>query len=152
MTENERYGDKDYVEGGAKGAKKQKEWMEKIEAAIAKAKLSRGAQVVWSTLQEGGYDNVPRKEKKFLNFLSNSLNIRDFAACKEMWTIFESTFDAKVETPKKAPSKKVVELKSEGGKPWYAQLAAAAGSGTSSRTEFYMKISLETNNGKIQPK
>merc|ERR1712130_364167 len=44
ITENERYGGKDYVEKGAKGEVKQKNWMSSIQQAMESAVLSKGAQ------------------------------------------------------------------------------------------------------------
>ena len=47
VSENERYGGKDYVEKGAKGDQKQKNWMGQIEEAMQNANLSKGAQRIW---------------------------------------------------------------------------------------------------------
>ena len=47
VTENQRYGGKDYVEKGAKGETKQKNWMAQIEEAMQNHNLSKGAQRIW---------------------------------------------------------------------------------------------------------
>ena len=35
------------------------------------------------------YDNIPRKKTKFINFIKNSLRIRDEQLINKIWTIFE---------------------------------------------------------------
>lgn len=74
---------------------------------MEKANLSKGASKIWNTLQEGGFDNVPRKKAKFLNFLQNSLRIRDTAASGEIWNVFESTFDKKSTEPSKPKNRDI---------------------------------------------
>ena len=64
MTENERYGGKDYVEKGGKGDAKQKDWLDKITKAMQQSKLSPAATKIWNTLENGGFENIPRKKSK----------------------------------------------------------------------------------------
>merc|ERR1711997_1388817 len=69
MTENERYGGKDYVEKGSKGDAKQKAWLEMITSCMKATNLSSSATRIWNNLESGGFENIPRKKSKFTNFL-----------------------------------------------------------------------------------
>ncbi|PIO54419.1 hypothetical protein TELCIR_24219, partial [Teladorsagia circumcincta] len=82
ITENQKYGSKNYVEKEAKGEVKQNAWCEQVERAIEFVKDPR----LRSLLQNiQGYSNIPRKEAKFINFLTNSCRIRDQALCRMAW-------------------------------------------------------------------
>lgn len=76
MSEAERY-QKSLYRAPSKNSKKRnpaEEWKMIILEAGEKAP-SKSLQSVFTKLSE--YDNVPRKEKQFLNFVSNSLRIHD---------------------------------------------------------------------------
>ena len=126
MTENERYGDKNYEEKAGKGDDKQKKWMAKIVTAMEGASLSKGANGIWESLQEGGFDNVPRKQSKFMNFLRSSLNVRDNKASAEIWKVFESTFGERKAPPKSTKSKPAPIVASVPGKPWWEQFTSSS--------------------------
>ena len=64
MTENERYGGKDYVEKGSKGDAKQKAWLEMITSCMKETNLSSSATRIWNNLENGGFENIPRKKSK----------------------------------------------------------------------------------------
>ncbi|RCN52726.1 hypothetical protein ANCCAN_01102 [Ancylostoma caninum] len=82
ITENQKYGSKNYIEKEAKGEVKQNAWCEQVERAIEFVKDPK----LKSLLQNiQGYSNIPRKEAKFINFLTNSCRIRDTALCKMAW-------------------------------------------------------------------
>jgi hypothetical protein len=49
-----------------------------------------------------GYSNIPRKEKKFINFARNSLNIRDDAFLKRLWEHFGGAKPGPAVTPSPA--------------------------------------------------
>ena len=66
MTENERYGGKDYVEKGSKGDAKQKAWLEMITACMKETNLSSSATRIWNNLESGGFENIPRKKAKYV--------------------------------------------------------------------------------------
>ncbi|CAG5112486.1 Oidioi.mRNA.OKI2018_I69.chr2.g6698.t1.cds [Oikopleura dioica] len=122
VTENERYGGKDYVEKGNKGDEKQRIWLEKITTAMKKAKLSPAGMKVWKMLENGGFENIPRKEKKFVNFVKNSLNMRDTGGIDEVWKIFDAAFEKQTPTtPAKKAKSTAVEVKATGDKPWWEQ-------------------------------
>ncbi|KHJ94071.1 LYAR-type C2HC zinc finger, partial [Oesophagostomum dentatum] len=82
ISENQKYGSKNYIEKEAKGELKQNAWCEQVERAIEFVKEPK----LKSLLQNiQGYSNIPRKEAKFINFLTNSCRIRDVALCKLAW-------------------------------------------------------------------
>ncbi|CAJ0598626.1 unnamed protein product [Cylicocyclus nassatus] len=82
ITENQKYGSKNYVEKEAKGELKQNAWCEQVERAIEFVKDPK-LKGLLQNIQ--GYSNIPRKEAKFINFLTNSCRIRDTALCKMAW-------------------------------------------------------------------
>ncbi|KAK6052174.1 LYAR-type C2HC zinc finger [Cooperia oncophora] len=82
ITENQKYGSKNYVEKEAKGEMKQNAWCEQVERAIEFVKDPRLRSLL-ENIQ--GYSNIPRKEAKFINFLTNSCRIRDEALCRRAW-------------------------------------------------------------------
>ena len=108
MTENERYGGKDYVEKGSKGDAKQKAWLEMITSCMKETNLSSSATRIWNNLESGGFENIPRKKSKyvsdtnylrcsfllfrFTNFLQNSMRVQDRKAIEEIWSVFEKAF------------------------------------------------------------
>lgn len=128
MTENERYGGKDYVEKGSKGDAKQKAWLDMITACMKETNLSSSATRVWKNLESGGFENIPRKKSKFTNFLQNSMRVQDRKAIEEIWSVFEKAFQqqnkqttAEVKkTPKKEP------MKFDSARPWYEQLSSGS--------------------------
>ena len=67
---------------------------------------------------------MPRKKAKFLNFLKNSLKIRDEGSSQEIWAIFESVTKANAQetpkTPRKA-AKEAPKIETTPGKPWWEQ-------------------------------
>jgi len=122
ISENQRYGGKDYVEKGNKGDDKQRIWLDKIHTAMKKASLSASGKQVWKMLENGGFENIPRKEKKFVNFVKNSLNMRDTSGIYEVWAIFDAAFEKQVPTtPAKKAKSTAVEVKATGDKPWWEQ-------------------------------
>ena len=92
MTENERYGGKDYVEKASKGEGKQRAWIQMITDVMEKATLSPSAGRIWTQLENGGFENIPRKKAKFVNFIQNSMRTGDKKAIEEIWSVFEQSF------------------------------------------------------------
>jgi len=80
--------------GGGKGKKRnpQEEWMDMISAAAAEGVsvvgLSPSLRGQLPRMAELG--NVPRNEKKFKNFLSNSLRVRLYRGCLYGWWEWKS--------------------------------------------------------------
>ena len=89
---------------------------ERYEGALYKAPKKKNAQDLWADLVQSacanpkdappaaakllprlqGYENIPRAEKKFKNWVSNSLNLRggDAAAVEARWSYLASRRDA----------------------------------------------------------
>ena len=80
---------KDKGSAGGDGSKPKKRsaqelWMDLVEAMVADAsKAPTALREILSGL--GGYGNVPRNEKKFANFVKNSLNVRSDGVIKALW-------------------------------------------------------------------
>ncbi|XP_076812883.1 cell growth-regulating nucleolar protein-like isoform X2 [Clavelina lepadiformis] len=89
ISEEEKYAATGFKAKPNKGEVKQQEWLKKIEKAKKEcSSLSTEAKDLLERMED--YGNVPRKKGKFLNFLSNSLKIRNKKLTEEVWEIFSS--------------------------------------------------------------
>ncbi|VDN06471.1 unnamed protein product, partial [Thelazia callipaeda] len=104
VTESKKYGGKNYVEKENKGEIKQNRWIEQVERAIGNVKEQRLKCLLE---QIRGFDNIPRKETKFVNFLQNSINIRDRDLCIKAWNCISEQARKIEEETKKAKSTKI---------------------------------------------
>lgn len=68
-----------------KGETRQNRWVEQVERAIGKVKEPGLKQLLE---QIRGFDNIPRKEAKFINFLQNSIRIRNRDLCVKVFISF----------------------------------------------------------------
>eukprot|EP00911_Craspedida_sp_UC1_P002522 UC1_evm1s1873 len=75
----------------SKGAAKQERWVENLLKLGAESKNPRLSGYM---SQLAGYTNIPRKEKKFINFAKNSLNVHDTSVLAEIWAVFEKAKNA----------------------------------------------------------
>jgi len=82
ISENQKYGGSSYVAKPNKGEIKQDLWIQNVRAAIKNVINPRLKQILHEIQV---HSNIPRKEAKFVNFLQNSLRIRDINLCKEAW-------------------------------------------------------------------
>lgn len=62
--------------------------MAKVKTMIQSNQFSPGVQNVLKSLIN--YDNIPRKKVKFVNFIKNSIRIRDERLIEQTWQVFES--------------------------------------------------------------
>ncbi|TKR61543.1 hypothetical protein L596_028639 [Steinernema carpocapsae] len=70
-----------------RGEVKQQGWVAQVQAAIQHVQ----DRSLRSLLEQiAGFDNIPRKEKKFINFLQNSMRIRNAELCKKAWAAIET--------------------------------------------------------------
>lgn len=78
ITELERYSGKDYVAnpGQNKGERKQKQWVDLVHDIIQNKSATLDSNIRAILNKCLNFDNVPRKQAKFKNFLSNSLRVR----------------------------------------------------------------------------
>ncbi|VDM48405.1 unnamed protein product [Toxocara canis] len=82
ISEDQKYGGKNFVQKENKGEIKQNQWVEQVERAIKNVHEPAVKNVLE---QIRGFANIPRKEAKFINFLLNSIRIRDRSLCSKAW-------------------------------------------------------------------
>uniref|UniRef100_A0A0N4ZX17 Zf-LYAR domain-containing protein n=1 Tax=Parastrongyloides trichosuri TaxID=131310 RepID=A0A0N4ZX17_PARTI len=86
VSEQQRYGGSNFVSKENKGEIKQNAWCEQVSKAIENVKEEDLKCIL---RQVSKFDNIPRKQAKFLNFLSNSLRIKDRNLCERAWKAIE---------------------------------------------------------------
>lgn len=90
ISEAQKYEGSLYREKGKSGpAKKesaQERWMRVVQSASA------GGDAKFQNVLDrvAGYDNVPRKRAKFLNFMKNSIALHDQAMVERVWNLYEA--------------------------------------------------------------
>ncbi|KRX26102.1 Cell growth-regulating nucleolar protein [Trichinella nelsoni] len=73
-----------------KGELKQQSWIENVQCAIDSVKSSNfKLRQLLETLKS--YNNIPRKQVKFENFIKNSLRVRDVKLIKDAWKAISDT-------------------------------------------------------------
>ncbi|CAI2348753.1 unnamed protein product [Caenorhabditis sp. 36 PRJEB53466] len=82
ISENQKYGGKNYVEKENKGEAKQNAWVDQVNRAI---EFVTDFQVRELLKSVAGFANIPRKEAKFINFLTNSCRLRDKNLALRAW-------------------------------------------------------------------
>ncbi|XP_053683528.1 cell growth-regulating nucleolar protein [Sabethes cyaneus] len=90
ISELEKYSGKDYVPkaNANKGAKKQEAWINTIRSITNRKKdLSRGVSEVFNVIRNN--DNIPRKQKGFLNFFQNSAKHIKLHDVQAAWSLLE---------------------------------------------------------------
>ncbi|KAH7474316.1 hypothetical protein PRIC1_013558 [Phytophthora ramorum] len=116
ISEAEKYekslfqGDKSKSKSGKKQTP-QERWMDVVQSATCPE--DRKVQDVLTRV--AGYDNVPRKKNKFVNFVTNSLALRDATLVERAWTIYETAFKASApaENEENASKKRPVETETD---------------------------------------
>lgn len=86
LTEDQRYGGKNYVAKEMKGQKKQEQWISKLQELISNSKFDRTTEGYLNRVL--GYENIPRKKAKFLNFVKASI-VKDASVGEKLWSIIE---------------------------------------------------------------
>ncbi|GMT18744.1 hypothetical protein PFISCL1PPCAC_10041, partial [Pristionchus fissidentatus] len=82
ISEDQKYGGKNFVAKENKGETKQNVWVDQVDRAIEAVK-DRQLKELLERIQ--GFANIPRKEAKFINFLVNSIKIRNRDLCSKAW-------------------------------------------------------------------
>ena len=125
MSEAEKYekslftGDKHKQKRNTKQTP-QDRWMEIVQSTTCLD--DRSVQNVLTRL--AGYDNVPRKKNKFINFVLNSLALRDASEIVEkVWTMYETAFLAGA-AGQNDPRASDPAVQDDGGKKRLAEVAA----------------------------
>ncbi|KAG7367789.1 LYAR-type C2HC zinc finger domain containing protein [Nitzschia inconspicua] len=97
MTEAERYEKKPSSSSKTKKRNPQQEWMDVVDTCATAGSDDLSTSHKNPHLQSylktmAGLDNIPRKEKQFLNFMANSLNLRGRQGtdiCQQLWNILK---------------------------------------------------------------
>ncbi|XP_075532860.1 uncharacterized protein LOC142566038 [Dermacentor variabilis] len=83
VTEAERYGGKNFKPQVFKGEVKQQEWTELLSKIIETQGMAPPVREVFERMQN--FNNVPRKEKPFKNFLQSSMGVRNPSLAQDVW-------------------------------------------------------------------
>lgn len=89
ISEDQKYGGRGYEAKANKGDVKQQQWLQKVHTALSKPDLSASLRRVLQ--QVAAYDNVPRKQAKFQNWMKNSLKISDTSLHQQVWGILSAS-------------------------------------------------------------
>ncbi|XP_073430592.1 cell growth-regulating nucleolar protein isoform X2 [Dendrobates tinctorius] len=93
VTEDEKYGGKDFEAKAKKGEAKQVQWIQRIQEAMKKPTISTDVRNILN--QISAFDNVPKKKAKFQNWMKNSLKIHSPTLQDKVWGIFEEAISNK---------------------------------------------------------
>ncbi|XP_055016978.1 LOW QUALITY PROTEIN: cell growth-regulating nucleolar protein [Boleophthalmus pectinirostris] len=108
ISEDQKYGGKGYEAKANKGDVKQQQWLQKVQVALNKPGICARLKSVLQ--QVATYDNVPRKQAKFQNWMKNSLKISNPSLHEQVWNILsaepEPEKPAEAEPVDKIPEKK----------------------------------------------
>ncbi|XP_026544318.1 cell growth-regulating nucleolar protein isoform X3 [Notechis scutatus] len=97
LSEDQKYGGKNYEAKVLKGDVKQQEWIQKIHEIIKETNINAKVRDILQQMYE--YDNIPRKKRKFQNWMANSLKIHNTTLQDQVWDIFsEAMRKEKLET------------------------------------------------------
>ncbi|XP_042325834.1 cell growth-regulating nucleolar protein isoform X2 [Sceloporus undulatus] len=86
ISEDQKYGGKGYEAKAHKGDAKQQEWIQRIHETIKKTNMNPKVREILEQMY--AYDNIPRKKKKFQNWMANSLKIHSTPLQDQVWDIF----------------------------------------------------------------
>ncbi|ESO93049.1 hypothetical protein LOTGIDRAFT_206535 [Lottia gigantea] len=89
ISEEEKYSGSNYVAKPNKGEVKQELWQKSIADAVEKHKNNFKMKDLLTRLIE--HPNIPRKQKKFENFMRSSFGVRDNKCISEIWSIISSS-------------------------------------------------------------
>ncbi|KAK2891410.1 hypothetical protein Q8A67_014053 [Cirrhinus molitorella] len=89
ISEDQKYGGKDFKPKVNKGEVKQQEWTERIQQAMQQPGIDPN---MWRVLQiVSSHNNVPRKKAKFENWMKFSMKINSPSLLEKVWEICSST-------------------------------------------------------------
>ncbi|XP_055332975.1 cell growth-regulating nucleolar protein-like [Paramacrobiotus metropolitanus] len=89
MTEEEKWHGKDVKikENGSSGRKKQDTWTENLQRKISESASIKNPQLIDILRKLVDFENVPRKEAKFKNFLKSCLKIHNPQIVEAAWKV-----------------------------------------------------------------
>ncbi|XP_056094794.1 cell growth-regulating nucleolar protein isoform X2 [Rhinichthys klamathensis goyatoka] len=88
ISEDQKYGGKDFQAKANKGDVKQQQWIQRIQEASDRPGVQPRLQQVLR--QVAAFGNVPRKRAKFQNWMKNSLKIHSPELLEQVWEIFSA--------------------------------------------------------------
>ena len=91
ISEAEKYQGALYSEsnkGQPKGERKQQEWLERIRKSVSS--VATNPRIANLLERIADYPNIPRKKPKFVNFVRNSLGVRDDRTLDQLWDAFNT--------------------------------------------------------------
>lgn len=94
MTEDQRYGGKNYQAKPQKGLIKQQNWIEKLQNLIENSKFDKELNGYLNRILD--YENIPRKKPKFMNFVKASI-VKDERIAEKLWSVVEQAIKPSVE-------------------------------------------------------
>ncbi|KAK1196344.1 LYAR protein, partial [Pygoscelis papua] len=114
VSEDQKYGGKDFEAKANKGDAKQQEWIQKIHEVMKKPNISPKVRNILEQMRV--FDNIPRKKVKFQNWMKNSLRITDSTLQDQVWDIFsEATRNISSEKEQDKPQQKEERQSAETG-------------------------------------
>ncbi|NXP52981.1 LYAR protein, partial [Heliornis fulica] len=120
VSEDQKYGGKDFEAKTNKGDAKQQEWIQKIHEVIKKPNISPKVQNILEQMRV--FDNIPRKKVKFQNWMKNSLRITDSTLQDQVWDIFsEATRNVSKFREQDKPQQKLERQAAETGEETKAE-------------------------------
>ncbi|XP_018960831.1 cell growth-regulating nucleolar protein [Cyprinus carpio] len=92
ISEDQKYGGKDFQAKANKGDVKQQQWIQRIQQAMEQSDIEPS---VWKVLQMvSTHNNVPRKRAKFENWMKNCLKIYTPCLLEKVWEICSTAADS----------------------------------------------------------
>ncbi|XP_054679570.1 cell growth-regulating nucleolar protein isoform X1 [Grus americana] len=120
VSEDQKYGGKDFEAKTNKGDAKQQEWIQKIHEVMKKPNISPKVRNILEQMRV--FDNIPRKKVKFQNWMKNSLRITDSTLQDQVWDIFsEATRNISSEKEQDKPQQKEEQQSAETGEKTMAE-------------------------------
>ncbi|XP_061848671.1 cell growth-regulating nucleolar protein [Colius striatus] len=120
VSEDQKYGGKDFEAKTNKGDAKQQEWIQKIHEIMKKPNISPKVRSILEQMR--AFDNIPRKKVKFQNWMKNSLKINDSTLQDQVWDIFsEATRKMPNENEQDKPQQKEEKQSAESGEKTVAE-------------------------------
>ncbi|XP_068259681.1 cell growth-regulating nucleolar protein isoform X1 [Nyctibius grandis] len=120
VSEDQKYGGKDFEVKTNKGDAKQQEWIQKIHEVMKKPNMNPKVRNILEQMRV--FDNIPRKKVKFQNWMKNSLRITDSTLQDQVWDIFsEATRNISSEKEEGKPQQKEERQSAETGEKTTAE-------------------------------
>ncbi|NXW29012.1 LYAR protein, partial [Phaetusa simplex] len=120
VSEDQKYGGKDFEAKTNKGDAKQQEWIQKIHEVMKKPNISPKVRNILEQMRV--FDNIPRKKAKFQNWMKNSLRISDSTLQDQVWDIFsEATRNISSEKEQDKPKQQEGRQSAETGEKAMAE-------------------------------